>query len=454
MGQREGREWGVAEGCGKGTQIVDERRRARRVAVLGSTGSIGRSALEVIARLPEDLSAVGLSAGRNWELLARQSKATGARRLAIADGEHLDDLRAAVGTGEAEVRAGPAGLEWLASSEDPDVVLLAVSGAAGLPAALAAVEAGKTLAIANKEPLVMAGALLLARAKARGATVLPVDSEHSGVFQALRAGASDEVERLILTASGGPFYHRPAEKVYHATVEQALAHPTWAMGRKVTIDSATLMNKALEIVEAHWLFGIPAERIEVLIHPESVVHAIVEFRDGSCVAQMSAPDMRTPIQYALTYPWRRERVGRRLELGADRPSAIRDPPSAIPLTPTLSLPRQGGEGEIRPRHSALTEAVGRLTFSKPDPVRWRALELGYRVAREEGLSGAVLNGANEAAVSRFLEGRIPFGRIVDVVAEVLERTFQGRLGVRVQNPGLSDILAADRWAREEVASCS
>lgn len=385
---------------------LGERQRVRRVAVLGSTGSIGRSALEVIGEHPGRLAVAGLAARSSWERLAEQVRATSAPRVVLSDPEHLADLRCALVGSATEVLGGLEGLAALAAADDVDVVLSAVVGAAGLPAALAAVEAGKTLAIANKEPLVMAGPALLARADEHGAVILPVDSEHSAIHQALRAGAADEVDRIVITASGGPFYDWPAERVYRASVDQALAHPTWSMGPKVTIDSATLMNKALEIVEARWLFGIEADRIDVLIHPESIVHSMVQFRDGSSLAQLSVPDMRTPIQYALTYPAR-----------------------CPGCTPRLDL-----------------AAAGRLRFIEPDRERFPALSLGDRAAREGGLCGAVLNGANEAAVARFLAGRIPFGRIVELVADVLDRH------TPVADPDLDQILAADQWAREEVES--
>ena len=253
----------------------------------------------------------------------------------------------------------------------------------------------------------MAGPVVLERARANGAAVLPVDSEHSAIFQAMRAGEPAEVERIIITASGGPFYDWPAERAYHASVEEALNHPTWTMGQKVTIDSATLMNKALEIIEARWLFAIDPDRIEVLIHPESIVHSVVAFRDGSAMAQMSVPDMRTPIQYALTYP-------------------ARLPGCAAPLD---------------------LAAVGRLRFLRPDVARFKALALRFRAAREGGVAGAVLNAANEAAVDLLLERRIPFGRIVELVEQVADRH------APVTEPTLDDILAADRWAREEVRLC-
>lgn len=381
----------------------------RRVAVLGSTGSIGQSALQVIAQLEGRLEVAGLAASTRWQALAEQARATGARRVALADAGLADHLRRALAGSAVEVLAGPEGVAALAAADDVDVVLSAVVGAAGLPVALAAAKAGKTLAIANKEPLVMAGPALLALAAEHGATILPVDSEHSAIFQALRGGLKAEVDRIIITASGGPFFDWPAERVFEATVAEALAHPTWAMGPKVTIDSATLMNKALEIVEARWLFDVEPDRIEVVIHPESIVHSVVAFRDGSALAQLSVPDMRTPIQYALTYP---ERL----------------PGLAAPLD---------------------LAAVGRLRFIEPDRVRFPALSLGFSVAREGGVSGAVLNAANEAAVALFLQRRIPFGRITEVVADVLDRH------AAVANPDLEAILAADRWAREEVfASCS
>jgi 1-deoxy-D-xylulose-5-phosphate reductoisomerase len=312
-------------------------------------------------------------------------------------------MREALRDQKVSILTGKDSLEQTAASPDTDIVLLAVVGAAGLPAALAAVNAGKTLAIANKEPLVMAGDLVMRAARERGAAVIPVDSEHSGVMQALRSGSREEVRRIIITASGGPFCNVPADQVRNATKEQALAHPTWKMGDKITIDSATMMNKALEIIEAKWFFGLSPDQIEVVIHPQSIVHAFVEFCDGSMVAQMALPDMKLPIQFALTYPERMNGIAK-----------------SISLAGTTAL-----------------------AFMPPDMEKFPALRLGYQAAREGGTMGAVLNAANEAAVAAFLSDRLNFGGIVQTVGRVMK---SHRL---VRNPGLEQIMEADRWARQE-----
>lgn len=378
------------------------------VAILGSTGSIGRMTLEVIASLGPDFRVVGLAAGRQTDLLARQAAETGARVVAVREESDAQALRQALPKGTApEILVGPAGLEALAARGDVDIVLSAIVGGAGLPAALAAVRAGKRLALANKEALVMAGELVMAEAARCGAQVLPVDSEHSAIFQAMASGRRQEVRKVVLTASGGPFYRRPAAEMESVTAKQALAHPTWAMGPKITIDSATLMNKSLEVIEAHHLFGLAAGEIEVIIHRQSTVHSLVEFIDGSVVAQLGPPDMRLPIQYALTYPERRPALWPRLDL----------------------------------------EALGQLHFEKPDRARFPALDLGFEVIRRGGTMGATLAGADEVAVGAFLEGRLKFTEIVPLVRRVLEsHRWIGR-------PMLEDILAADAWAREEATRC-
>jgi 1-deoxy-D-xylulose-5-phosphate reductoisomerase len=299
------------------------------------------------------------------------------------------------------VYAGPDGLVELARRDDVDIVVAAVVGAAGLPAAIAAVEAKKTLALANKESLVCAGSLLIPLAKKRNVPILPVDSEHSAVFQAMQCGRGREVRRVILTASGGPFRTVPAEKMRKATVAEALDHPTWKMGGKITIDSATMFNKALELIEACWLFDLPPEKVEIVVHPESVVHSMVEFVDGSVIAQLSPPDMRTPIQYALTFPERVNGISRRLDL---------------------------------------TQAF-QLRFEPPDFDRFPALRLAYEVARKGGTAGVVLNAANEAAVAAFTSGKITFGEI----SRLVELTI-ARHDVQPAT-SLDDLLRADRWAR-------
>jgi 1-deoxy-D-xylulose-5-phosphate reductoisomerase len=366
----------------------------KRIAILGSTGSIGCNALEVIANLGAGYRAVGLSAHSRPAAVALTQE--------HAKAEVVQEMRAL----GALVYEGPGGMEQLVARPDVDLVLAAVVGAAGLPAVLAAVRAGKTLALANKESLVVAGSLLVPEARRRGVRILPVDSEHSAIFQAMHCGRLTEVRRVILTASGGPFRNAPVEVMENATLDDALKHPTWRMGNKVTIDSATMFNKALELIEACWLFDLPPEKVEVVIHPESVVHSMVEFVDGSVIAQLSPPDMRTPIQYALTYPERREGIARRLNI-------------AEPF---------------------------KLHFEPPDPARFPALRLAYDVARMGGTAGAVLNAANEAAVAAFSAGEVPFGEISRLVELTIDR-HRVRLE---QNPSLSDLLEADRWAREMV----
>ncbi|HUU10740.1 MAG TPA: 1-deoxy-D-xylulose-5-phosphate reductoisomerase [Phycisphaerae bacterium] len=385
------------------------------IAILGSTGSIGRMTLEVISSLGPDFRVVALAAGRQVDLLARQAAESGAVSVAVCDDEAARGLRRALPEGAApEVLVGPEGLVALASRDDVDIVVSAVGGGAGLPAALAAARAGKRLALANKEALVMAGHLVMAEAKASGAQVIPVDSEHSAIFQAMASGRAGEVRRVVLTASGGPFYRRPDEARESVTAAEALDHPTWSMGRKITIDSATLMNKTLEVIEAHHLFGLEAEKIQVLIHPESTVHSLVEFVDGSVIAQLGPPDMRMPIQYALTYPERRPAPWPRLDLAA----------------------------------------LGQLHFEVPDTDRFPALALGFEVVREGGTLGAVLSGADEVAVGAFLDGRIRFVDIVPLVERVLVAHRRRSAGApRADKPNLENILAADAWAREELARC-
>ena len=378
------------------------------VAVLGSTGSIGRMALEVVSALGPEYRIVALAAASSARLLAEQAAETGAVCLAVGDDAAALALTDALPKGIApEILVGPGALAELAARDDVDIVLLAVVGGAGLPAALAAVRAGKRLALANKESLVMAGRLVMAEARRAGAEVLPVDSEHSAVFQAMACGRREEVRRVILTASGGPFYRRPAGELARVTPAEALAHPTWSMGPKITIDSATLVNKALEVIEAHHLFDLAADEIGVLIHPESTVHSLVEFVDGSVIAQLGPPDMRMPIQYALTYPERRGAPWARLDLAA----------------------------------------LGRLHFEEPDLEKFPALRLGFEVVGRGGTLGAALAGADEAAVEAFLAGRIRLSDIVPTLKRVLASH------PWTAKPTLEDILHTDAWAREETARC-
>jgi len=383
----------------------------KRVAILGSTGSIGRNALRVIDALNSlcgvQYEIVALSAHNNVELLASQARRYRPKIAAVTNADCYQRLRSAAGDSKAELLAGPGSLAEIAGLEDVDIVLTAVVGAAALPAVLAAAQKGKRLAIANKESLVVAGELLMGAAKKSGAVILPVDSEHSAIFQAMQAGKREEVSRIILTASGGPFREASVEDIRNVTLEETLAHPVWDMGTKITVDSATMMNKALEVIEAHWLFDMPVEKIEVLIHPESIVHSLVEFVDGSVIAQMGTPDMCLPIQYALTYPARVAGIAKRLQL----------------------------------------EKIGRLTFQKPDFEKFRALALGFEVARTGGTAAVVFNAANEAAVQLFLAGRIKFVNIVELIEHCLSKhNFK-------KSMSLEELLEADGWARKEVIEC-
>jgi len=379
---------------------------AKRIAILGSTGSIGRNTLRVIEGLGGEYEVAALSANTNVELLGEQVRRFRPKYAAITNADFAGRLGEAVGDSDCEVLSGAGSLEEIAKHEDVDIVLTAIVGVAGLGAVLSAAKAGKRLAIANKEPLVVAGELLTRTAAENGATILPIDSEHSAIFQAMQAGRHEEVKRIILTSSGGPFRELNVSEIEDVTLEQALAHPVWDMGPKITIDSATMMNKALEVIEAGWLFDLGVDKIEVLIHPESVVHSLVEFVDGSMMAQMGRPDMCLPIQYALTYPERVAGVAQGLEL----------------------------------------EDFRSLSFEKPNLETFRALAVGFEVARVGGTAAAVFNAANEAAVGEFLEGRIKFVNIVELIELCLDKH-----DVK-QEVGLDELLAADGWAREEVAN--
>jgi 1-deoxy-D-xylulose-5-phosphate reductoisomerase len=356
------------------------------LAILGSTGSIGQSALAVVDAHPDKLRVVALAAGNNAVRLEEQVRKYRPKRSALA------------------AERGPECLIEIATDPDADVVLFASSGTAALDAVLAAIDAGKTIALANKEILVMAGSVVMAAARRKGVAVLPVDSEHNAIHQCLHGRTPAEVRKLILTASGGPFRNLSADALAHVTAADALRHPTWRMGPKITIDSATLMNKGLEVIEARWLFDVGAERIEVLVHPQSIVHSMVEMIDGSVIAQLGVTDMQLPIQYAFSYP--------------DRWGA--------PLPP-LDLAR-----------------AGRLEFEAPDMQRFPCLALAFRaLGGAEGLS-IVLNAANEIAVSAFMQGTLPFRGIAAVIARTMdayEREGGGRVG------GLDDVRAIDRWAR-------
>lgn len=381
--------------------------RQRKLVILGSTGSIGKSALKVARELPERMKPVGLAARGNVSLLAEQAREFGVKTVCLYDKARVEELRRALPS-DVRILAGAEGLEELAALEEADMVLVSIIGTAGLGSTLRAIEEGKDLAIASKEILVMAGEIVMKRAAEKGIHVLPVDSEHNAIFQCLQGhrGGTEEVKRLILTASGGPFRTTPREKLAYVTPEQASKHPTWPeMGKKITIDSATLFNKGLEMIEARWLFGIPMEKVDVLVHPQSIVHSLVEYRDGSLLAQLSKSDMCFPIQYAVTWP---ERLSNSL--------------------PTLDLAQ-----------------LGSLHFEEP---RWEDFP-ALLLAREAGIRGgtmpAMFNAANEVAVQAFLHGRISFPRIWESVEELLSqakpRDYQGQLQI---------ILDDDAWAREEM----
>jgi 1-deoxy-D-xylulose-5-phosphate reductoisomerase len=376
-----------------------------RVVVLGSTGSIGRSTLSVIEHdAAGRLRAWGLSAHKSWGGLIEQARATRPRFVTVTDPEGYERLRVELRVADVEVLAGRDGIIRMVQDPSTDRVLSAIVGAAGLEGTWAALEAGKTVALANKETLVVGGPLVMELARDRGAALLPVDSEHSAIFQALHAGDRADVRRVILTSSGGPFRGKSRAELEGVTPEEALRHPTWQMGPKITIDSATLMNKALEVIEARWLFGLEPEQVEVVIHPESVVHSMVEFVDGSVVAQLSPPDMRLPIQYALTYPHRLPCPGPRLDL--TRPSA--------------------------------------LHFEPPDRETFPCLDLGFEVMARGGTAGAALNAANEAAVARFLDGQIGFLDIPRACRAALDsHAFDPK-------PSLDQLWKVDARARLEV----
>ena len=375
----------------------------KSIALPGSTGSIGRQVLDVVSRLPERLRVVSLAANRNVELLAQQAWQFHPSLVSVGTADDADRLRSActVQRSPFTVHYGPDGLTRAATIPEADIVVVAVAGTVGLAPTIEAIKAGKDIALASKEVLVAAGSIVTRIAEEKGVRLLPIDSEHSAIFQCLKGEDRGKIRRLILTASGGAFASHPIETLGQVTVEQALAHPTWSMGRKITIDSATLMNKALEIIEAHWLFGVDADRIEVVIHPQSIVHSMVEFEDGSIMAQLGIPDMRLPIQYALLYP---ERVDTGL--------------------PRLDIAAQGT-----------------LTFARPDPERYPSLGLAYEAMRIGGTMPAVLNAANETAVALFLDGKIGFLGIYEIVRRVSERH------APVPDPDLDQILEADAWAR-------
>ncbi|WP_037279478.1 1-deoxy-D-xylulose-5-phosphate reductoisomerase [Rubellimicrobium mesophilum] len=386
----------------------------RRVTILGATGSVGQSTIDLIARRPEDFAVEAVTGAGNLDLLAHDARRLGARLAVTAREECYAGLRDRLAGTGIEVAAGPSAVAE-AAARPADWTMNAIVGAAGLLPGLEAIRRGGTLALANKETLVAAGRLVMATAETAGATILPVDSEHSAVFQALRGEDGREVERLILTASGGAFRDWSLDRLADATVEEASSHPNWAMGQRITIDSASMFNKALEVIEAHELFGLPASAIEVLIHPESLVHALVGFRDGALMAHLGAPDMRHAIGYALNHPTRAPLPVERLDLAA----------------------------------------IGRLTFRAPEPDRYPALALAWRVLEEGGVMGAAFNAAKEVALDAFLARSIRFTDMASVVSRTLDRlsgdTTLPILGPDSAMPGLEDVLEADRIARRRAA---
>jgi 1-deoxy-D-xylulose-5-phosphate reductoisomerase len=377
----------------------------KAISILGATGSIGVSALDVVARFPGEFRIAALSAGSNTDLLAEQISRFRPRVVSVLDETRAVALREKIRhSGRIpEVVWGEEGYREAATVPEADIVLSAMVGAAGLMPTLQAIEAGKDIALANKETLVMAGKIVMEAARRKGVRILPVDSEHSAVFQCLEGRRNNRLRRILLTASGGPFLHLPLEKFRDVTVEDALNHPNWRMGKKITVDSATMMNKGLEMIEARWLFETDMDRIEVLVHPESIVHSMVEWMDGSVMAQMGVPDMRGPIAYALSYP--------------DRLEGVTEP---VTFTRT-----------------------GKLTFLPPDPVRFPSLSLAYEAGKRGGTVPAVMNAANEVAVARFLAGQLRFIDIPAVVAECIERHRA------IDAPDIGQILEADRQARAE-----
>ena len=379
----------------------------KNVVILGSTGSIGKSTLDVIRNLKHKYKVVALSANSQWKLLSEQVNEFKPESVSLADESCVDFLRNSLPDNSIQILTGENSVRKMVSGENVDIVLSAIVGGAGLPAAIEVIKSRKTLALANKEALVMAGGLIMPLAKKYDVSIIPVDSEHSAVLQALRAGRRDEVKKIIITASGGPFRNHPIEKLSEVTKEEALNHPTWSMGNKITIDSATMMNKALEVIEAKWLFDLDASQIEVVIHPESIIHSLVEFCDGSVIAQMGLPDMKVPIQFALTYPDRENGNVKSLDLAK----------------------------------------LGTLNFQKPDMDKFPALRLGYEVVEKGGTMGATFNAANEVSVQEFLDNKIKFTDIANTVEHVMnEHNF-------ISDPTLQDIMDADEYARKETKIC-
>lgn len=384
--------------------------KPKNIVLLGCTGSIGVSTQKVAADLPEQIRIVGMASHKNVEGMEEAIRQFKPLAVGMTDSEKAKELEQRIG-GKIPVHTGERGLIELATMPEADIVLVAIVGTAGLEPALAAIRAGKDLAVASKEILVMAGELVMSEARKHGVKVLPVDSEHSAIFQCLEGREPRDVKRLILTASGGPFRQMPREKFAQITVAQALKHPSWNMGQKITIDSATLFNKGLEMIEARWLFDIEVDRVDVVVHPQSIVHSMVEFTDGSILAQLSVPDMRYPIQYALTWPGRL--------------------PNSMPPTDLAK--------------------IGTLTFENPDREKFPSLRLAQEAGRVGGTMPAVFNAANEVAVARFVGGQIGFLQIFETVEKVMQAHHKGSHAGSswVASPPLGVIIGADLWARKE-----
>ena len=378
----------------------------KHLSILGSTGSIGTNALEVVRRFPETFTVAALCAKTSVEALAAQIVEFEPELAAVFDANGANRLKALLPAGcTTEIVCGPSGYRQTAECPAADTVVTAMVGAAGLEPTIAAIRAGKTICLANKETLVMAGEFVMALAREEGVTILPIDSEHSAIFQCLEGNRREDFDRILLTASGGPFRTRPRDAFGEITVADALNHPNWSMGPKITIDSATLMNKGLEVIEARHLFNVSLEQIEVVVHPQSIIHSMVAYRDGSVIAQLGVPDMKGAIAYALSYP-------ERLALGQPLPDFA---------------------------------GIGRFDFEKPDLDRFPCLALAFEAVRQGGTLPAVLNAANEAAVAAFLDKQLEFTEI----PVIIEKTMQNH--VADASPGLEDIMAADRWAREAAA---
>ena len=378
----------------------------KKIAILGSTGSIGTQTLDVVRQNSEELKVTALAAGHNVALLEKQIREFSPRIAAVADEADVRDLRERTKDLELTVVSGMEGLLAVAKEEEAEILVTAIVGMMGIRPTIAAIEAGKDIALANKETLVTAGHIIMPLAKEKGVKILPVDSEHSAIFQSLQGEAGNEIEKILLTASGGPFRGKSYEELEHVTVEDALRHPNWSMGRKITVDSATMVNKGLEVMEAKWLFGVPLDKVCVVVHPQSILHSAVEFADGAVIGQMGVPDMRLPIIYALFYPKRKTLHAEKLDLFS----------------------------------------VGTLTFEKPDMETFYGLALAYDAMRAGGNVPTVFNAANERAVAKFLDGKIRFLEIPEIISEAMTEVDY------IAHPGLEEILSTEQATYEYIES--